>query len=371
MWQTLGDWLGAAWGWIVGIPGMLDAWMLSRGLKAVELDSIWNIVVSVVAIIIFYIFLSLTVMFLVWLERKLSARWQSRVGPMYVGKVHGILQTIADTIKLMRKEDIRHKQADAFLFILGPILAVGFAFTAYLCIPFGPKLVAADLNIGVFFISAVTSFTALAILLGSWGQNSKYSLLGGMRAAGQLVSYEMPLMLALVVGVMLSGSMSMVSVANYQSASLLHWNFLTVPGFIALVLFFLAGTAEVNRAPFNLLEAESELVTGFTTEYTGMKFSMIMFSEYINLFTMCAVAATMFLGGWHSPLGPTTGIVSGLFWFFLKVYILIYISLWWSWTLPRIRVDQLMGIAWKVLVPIGVLNIFLAAWWLLVKGAGQ
>ncbi len=365
MLDWLGNLIGTVYGWVVNLPGWLDRVLLGWGLKPEDVTGFWHLVVTVVGVVVFYVFLSLTVMFLVWLERKLCGRWQSRLGPMYVGYYHGILQTVADTVKLMRKEDIRHKGADAFLFILAPILAEGTSFTVYACIPFAPKLVVSDLNVGVFFVSAATTFVALSILIGGWGQNSKYAVLGGMRSAAQLISYEMPLMLSLVVGVMLAGSMSMVQLSQHQAANILHWHIFTLPGLIAFILFFFAGTAEANRAPFNLLEAESELVTGFTTEYSGMKFSMMMFAEYVELFTMAALATIVFLGGWNSPFGPTTSIISGLFWFFLKVYSLIYVSLWWTWTLPRIRVDQLMGIAWKVLIPLSLLNIFLAAFWLL------
>ena len=297
-------------------------------------------------------FLAVTTMFLVYLERKVSAHFQVRYGPMRVGW-HGALQLIADAFKLLMKEDIIPKMADKWVFVAAPVLVFVSAYLAYLVIPFSPLLVVKDLNVGLLYILGVTSLTALAILMAGWSSNNKYALLGGFRSVAQIISYEVPLLLSLVPVVMLAGSLSLVKIVEAQKT--LPFILLQPLGFF---IYFIAATAEVNRTPFDIPEAESELVAGYNVEYSGMKFVMFFFAEYLNMFTVCALAATLFLGGWQGPLLPP------LVWFFLKTYFLVFILMWLRWTLPRFRVDQLMSFCWKFLLPLAFLNLIFSSLWM-------
>jgi len=306
-------------------------------LNAVVVAFIWVIIISNVLIIF--------VMFMVWLERKVSAHMQSRFGPMVVGG-HGWLQLIADTIKLLGKEDITPKAADKFVFITAPIIAFASAFMAYLVIPFDKTWIVADLNVGILYIMAVTSLTVISIIMAGWGSNNKWTILGAMRSASQIISYEIPLILSIISVVMMAGSLSMVSIVEAQSRI---WFIFLQP--IAFLIYLSAAVAEANRAPFDIPEAESELVSGYNTEYSGMKFAMFFFAEYVNLFTVSAIAATLFLGGWSGFLLP------GIFWFLIKTFAIVFIIIWIRWTFPRLRVDQLSDFGWKVLVPLAFANI--------------
>ena len=292
----------------------------------------------------------------VYAERKISGFMQDRLGPMRVGK-WGVLQTIADTVKLLFKEAIYPKEVDRKLFILAPLLVGTGAFLPMVVIPWGSRLQAADLNVGVFFVAAVSSLSVVGLIMAGWASNNKYALFGGMRSAAQIVSYEIPAVMLLLVPVMIAGSMSLQDMVAVQAGGLQNWlvfrYFPLMP--IAFVAFFVAGMAECNRTPFDIPEAESELVAGFHTEYSGFFFAMFMMAEYTEMFVISAVTTVIFLGGFLAPhpalqtLGP---IPLGWFWLIVKAWSLIFVMMWLRWTLPRMRVDQLMYVAWKVLLPI-------------------
>jgi NADH-quinone oxidoreductase subunit H len=294
----------------------------------------------------------------VYAERKISGFMQDRLGPMRVGK-WGLLQTIADTVKLLFKEAIFPRDVDRKLFLLAPIIVCVGAFLPLVVIPWGARLQAADLNVGVFFVAAISSLSVIGLIMAGWASNNKYALFGGMRSAAQIVSYEIPAVMLLLVPVMIAGSLSMQDLVMVQAGGLQNWllfrYFPIMP--IAFVTFFVAGMAECNRTPFDIPEAESELVAGFHTEYSGFFFAMFMMAEYTEMFVISAVSAVLFLGGYLTPfpggflqtLGP---VPLGWFWLILKAWSLIFVMMWLRWTLPRLRVDQLMYVAWKVLLPI-------------------
>lgn len=319
--------------------------LLSFGLGVSLAD-----VVSLVGLaVIVFGFLCVAALFLVWWERKVSAHIQQRFGPMMTGW-HGVLQTIADAVKLLQKEDITPAVVDRKVFFWAPVVVFVCSFAAYVVIPFGDGLIVSDLNIGILYIIAITTFTIISLLMAGWGSNNKYALLGGMRSAAQAVSYEVPLTLAVLGVVMVSGSMSMNEIVKAQAAwGGFHWNIFFQP--LGFVIYVIAATAESNRTPFDLPEAEQELVAGYNVEYSGMKFAMFFLAEFINLFTVSAIAATVFLGGWNGPLLPSW------MWFLGKTLFMVFLLMLFRWTYPRLRVDQLMEFAWKVLLPLAFLNI--------------
>ncbi|MDO8663149.1 MAG: NADH-quinone oxidoreductase subunit NuoH [Candidatus Omnitrophota bacterium] len=300
-------------------------------------------------------FISASAMFLIWWERKVSAHIQTRFGPMRVGW-HGVLQPIADAIKLLCKEDIVPVGVDKWVWWLAPFFVTVPAVMAFVAIPFGKNLIVQDLNLGILYIIAITSTGIFGIFMAGWGSNNKYSLLGGMRSAAQIISYEIPLLISIITVLLFSGSLSMQKIVTAQAK---YWFILNPSLFVAFFVYIISATAEVNRAPFDLPEAESELVAGFHTEYSGMKFAMFFIAEYTNMFTISAIAATLFLGGWRGPLLP------GPVWFLIKTYTIIFVLMWVRWTFPRVRVDQLMGFAWKVLTPISLVNLIIAGWFIL------
>ncbi len=292
----------------------------------------------------------------IWFERKFAGRMQSRLGPTMVGPV-GLLQPLADALKLLQKESIVPASADKLLFRLAPPLTVLFALGTAAVIPFSPDVIASDLDIGVLFIIALGGLLLFPVWIAGWASNNKYSLLGGMRAVAQGISYEIPLVLAALVPVVLSGSMRLSDIVRYQIA---HGWFIVWPpgpGFFAFVLFFLASLAEANRIPFDIPEAESELVAGVTTEYTGMQFGLFYLSEYLHTLIISATASALFLGGWDGPFMP------GLHWMVLKTLVLFAGIFWIRWTLLRFRSDQLMALCWKYLVPGGLLLVMAAGVW--------
>lgn len=292
-------------------------------------------------------FISVSAMFLIWLERKVSAHIQSRLGPMRVGW-HGSLQSIADTIKLLLKEDIVPSGADKAVWWLAPFVATVPAVMAFVVVPFGRNLIVKDLNVGILYIIAVGSISTLGIMMAGWGSNNKYSLLGGMRSVAQIISYEVPLLISIITVIMHAESLSMQKIVQAQHNL---W-FIFYPNLaLSFLIYIICSTAEVNRAPFDIPEAESELVAGFHTEYSGMKFAMFFVAEYTNLFIISAIAATLFLGGWQGPILPP------FIWFLIKVYAVIFVLMWVRWTFPRVRSDQLMAFAWKVLMPIVLVNL--------------
>lgn len=315
---------------------------------------LYNLIYIIIIALIIIGFVLLTVLFLTWLERKLSARFQSRLGPMRVAwprNLHGWAQPIADAIKLLIKEDIIAKSADRWVFTLAPLVVFVPAYLVYLAIPFAKGWIVKDLNIGILYIIAISSLGVIGIIMAGWGSNNKYSLLSALRSAAQMVSYEVPLILSIIVVVMLTGSLSMVKIVEVQKN--LWFAFLFPVGPLAFLIYLISATAELNRIPFDLPEAEQELVAGFHIEYSGMKFAFFFLAEYANLFAISAICATLFLGGWQGPVLPP------LVWFFLKSYLVVFILMWLRWTLPRVRVDQLMNLAWKVLLPLALINIAL------------
>ncbi|WP_017726009.1 NADH-quinone oxidoreductase subunit NuoH [Halalkalibacterium ligniniphilum] len=285
-------------------------------------------------------------------ERKVLGFMQLRVGPNRVGGPFGLLQTVADVLKLLIKEDTIPKKADKPLFMLAPILAFVPAFVVIGIIPFSENLYFSDLGIGLLFYLSITSITTLGMLTGGWASNNKYALLGGMRAAAQMISYEVPLVLSVVGIILLTGSLNLIEIVQAQ-ASL--WNI--IPQFLAFLIFIIAATAELNRVPFDLPEAESELVAGYHVEYSGFRWAFFMLAEYVYLFAMASLITVLFLGGWH-PL-PFLGFIPGVIWFALKFSAVVFLMIWMRGTFPRIRGDQLMEFAWKVLLPLSILNILL------------
>ncbi|HLJ58669.1 MAG TPA: NADH-quinone oxidoreductase subunit NuoH [bacterium] len=298
-------------------------------------------------------------MFGVLLERKISGWMQSRIGPTHVGP-RGLLQTVADTIKLLQKEYIVPQNADAAIFASAVVIVPLAALLDYVVLPFGATrwgpLIFRDLNIGVLYFAATSSLIVVGILMAGWGSNNKYALLGGLRSAAQMVSYEIPIGLVLITISLLAGSLSTVTIVNMQTHL---WFVVSQP--ISFLIFLTAATAEVNRAPFDLVEAESELVAGYFSEYTGMRFALFQLGEYGEMFAMAALAVTLFLGGWHGPALPS------VVWFLIKLYALVFVFMWVRWTYPRFRIDQLLGFSWKVLIPVALLNLVVTAYF--VTGA--
>ncbi len=294
----------------------------------------------------------------VYAETKLAGFFQDRIGTKRVGP-HGLLQTIADALKLMFKEAIFPAAADKFLFVLAPCLVVVGAFLGFVVIPFGTRVQTADLNIGLFYVAAVSSISTVGIIMAGWASNNKYALFGAMRSAAQIVSYEIPAVFSMLVIVTIVGSLSLQDVVNAQQGGIGYWFlFRYFPlNVIAFLVFFTASLAECNRAPFDIPEAESELVAGFHTEYSGFFFAMFFMAEYTEMLIVSAVASVLFLGGYLAPhpmLQTVGGLGLGPLWLVLKAFTLIFMMMWLRWTLPRLRVDQLMHVAWKVLLPISM-----------------
>jgi NADH-quinone oxidoreductase subunit H len=320
---------------------MLLEWILEFVFLIVKLSIVSIILLTVAA-------------YLVWVERKLLGRIQARYGPNRAGKF-GLLQPLADLVKLITKEDTMPKDVNKGIFLLAPGVVGLMALLIFAVVPFGKgvtlwgrsiPLVIADLNIGLLFILALSSISVYGIALGGWASNSKYSLLGGIRGAAQMISYEIPLGLSLVPVVMLARSFSLVEITNAQSAR----PFILVQP-VSFILFFIAALAEIKRIPFDLPEAENELGAGYHTEYSGMRFGLFFLGEYIMMVILGSLIAVFFLGGWHGPLLPP------IIWFLLKVGIIVFALIWFRATFPRIRYDQLMNTGWKVLIPIALLNI--------------
>ncbi len=306
-----------------------------------------GIVISVLLLVIAY---------LIWVERKVMAHMQVRLGPMRVGW-HGLLQPIADGLKLITKEDIIPANASKVLFILSPVIAMIPALLTIAVIPFGDTIsvmgvsvdmVIADVNIGILFILAVSSVGVYGILLGGWSSNNKYSLLGGLRSSAQMISYELSMGLSLIGVIMMTESLSLVDTVNAQSGL---WFVVLQP--VAFIVFAISAIAETNRCPFDLPEAETELVSGFHTEYSSMKFALFFMAEYANIITVSAVAVTFFFGGWRGPFLPP------VVWFIIKMALCIFFFIWLRSTFPRFRIDQLMKFAWKVLLPVAIVNVLI------------
>lgn len=348
-----------------------NAWV-----KALESIELFGVPVGIFAIpAIPLVFIALYALYVgVYGERKVSAFMQDRIGPNETGK-WGLLQTIADILKLIQKEDIVPIAADKPLFVLGPLIIFVGAFAAYAVLPFSSAFIGSDLNVGVFYAVSIVSVEAVGILMCGWGSNNKWSLFGAVRSVAQVVSYEIPASIAILVGVMMAGSLSMQKIVASQSGELgiLHFAVFQSPvAWLAMTIYFIAALAECNRAPFDIPEAESELVSGYFTEYGGMKFAMIFLAEYASMFMTSVILSVLFLGGWNSPLPNiagvalndwTSGPIWGAFWIILKGFFFVIVMMWVRWTFPRFRVDQLMYLCWKVLTPIALLIFVFAAFW--------
>jgi NADH-quinone oxidoreductase subunit H len=305
------------------------------------------------------------VLFAVWLERKVSAHMQDRLGPMRTGGWHGWSQTIADMIKMIQKEDIVPSRSDKFLFKFAPFLAFMGSYAAFAVIPFSSEYIGAHLDVGVFYLLAVTSIVTLSILMAGWASNNKWSLLGAMRTSAQIVSYEVPTVVAVLSVVVATGTLNLMTISEMQSGSIFNWLIFHSPFlFIAFVLYFISSLAEVNRTPFDLPESESELVGGFHTEYSGMRWGMFMLTEYADMFLVSLLGSVLFFGAWNSPFGDfMSGPIWGAFWMISKGMFFIFVMMWLRWTLPRLRVDQLMDVCWKYLIPFAFVNLVLVALW--------
>lgn len=320
-------------------------------------------------------FVAVFALLAIWLERKVSAHMQDRLGPMETGGWHGWSQTIADTLKLLLKEDIIPTAADRFLFKLAPYIVFVGSFAVWAVLPWAENLIGADLNIGIFFLVAVSSVVVIGILMAGWASNNKWALYGALRSAAQMVSYEIPIALSLLVPIMLAQSLSMRELVAIQAGGFWNWTvFSHLPfGLIAFIIYFWASLAEVNRTPFDIPEAESELVAGYHVEYTGMRFAIFFLAEYANMFLVSGVVAALFLGGWYAPFAaldvpaaasPFWHAVVGALWFTGKAMFLVLVQMWLRWTLPRLRVDQLMHICWKVFMPFSFGNVLLVSLWI-------
>jgi len=339
---------------------------IHESLSSVMGETAVMITEMVIVGIIFLTLFAVLGLVLIYLERKVCPFFQQRLGPMRVG-FWGTAQTVADAIKLLLKEPLMTKSADKFLFNLAPFIIIISSFMAIAAVPFALGLQALDLNIGVFYVTAISSIGVAGILIAGWASNNKYSLIGAIRSGAQIVSYELSVGLSILTIVVLTGSLQFSEIIESQRDG--WWIFRGhIPAFIAFVIFLIAGTAETNRGPFDLAEAESELTAGFHTEYSGMKFAFFFLAEFVNMFIISAIGATMFLGGWM-PLhfGELTSFneimdfIPPLFWFLGKTFFIIFIMMWFKWTFPRLRIDQLLTLEWKYLLPINLINILIMA----------
>jgi NADH-quinone oxidoreductase subunit H len=326
-----------------------------------------TLVIPLLKVLILLNAVLVTVTYMVLLERKVIAWVQVRLGPMRVGP-HGVLQPIADAVKLLIKEDITPTRADKAVFTAAPIIVMVPALIVFAVIPFGPvvhlfgrdiPLYIADINVGLLYIVSVASIGVYGIILGGWASNSKYPLLASLRASAQLISYEVAVTMTLVSMIATAETLSMVGIVEAQRAAGVWYGFIQP---LALVIFFIGGLAETNRAPFDMPEAEQELTGGFHTEYSGMRFALFFLAEYANMIVVSAVATTLFFGGWLRPFPNVAALgfldlVPSWIWFLIKTFVFLYIFLWIRATLPRYRYDQLMRLGWKVLIPLAIVNV--------------
>lgn len=329
----------------------------------------WEMVLIGLAFLIFY---AITGLILVYAERRICAFMQNRLGPNRVGP-WGLLQTIADFIKLLMKELVRIKEADKFLFNLAPFIVIIASFMAIAAIPFAKGLHAIDFNIGIFYVMAVSAMGVVGILLAGWSSNNKYSLIGAIRSGAQIVSYELSVGLALMSVVIFSGTLQFSEIVESQADA--WWIFKGhIPAIISFVIFLIASTAETNRGPFDLAEAESELTAGYHTEYSGIKFAFFFLAEYMNMFIVASIAATVFLGGWmplhlwgFESFNHIMDFIPPVLWYLGKTAFVIFLMMWFKWTFPRLRIDQLLTLEWKYLLPINLINTVVIAFITLMK----
>ena len=349
--------LGEAAPRVAPLYAAAEQFALAHGVPQFWIQVIWTFIKGAILLIA----PTGNALFAVWWERKISAHIQSRMGPMYVGWWHGALQTLADGIKLFIKEDIVPDCADKLVHLLAPVVVVIPAILAFAPVPFGKDLIYANIDIGTVYVFAVGGVSVMGIIMAGWSSGNKFSLLGGLRSAAQLVSYELPRTFAVLPVVMLAGTLNISSIAGFQAG---YWGgilprwfiFYPVVGQLAFVIFLIASVAETNRVPFDIPEAESELVAGFNTEYSGMKFALFFLSEFAYVLLSCLLMAAFFFGGGAAPL-PFLSFLPSWAWFLSKVLVLMFCFLWFRWTFPRFRVDRLMDFNWKFLLPASLLNI--------------
>lgn len=330
--------------WLLGL-GVTDAWT-----AAIMLFIKWLCVILIVLV---------NVIVLIWLERKISGFIQQRLGPNRLGPF-GAFQTVADAIKLLTKEDIIPSRTDKLIFMTAPLLFIAIAVILYCVLPLGDGMVVVDLNVGLLFFISVGSLSTICLLMAGWGSNNKWSLMGAMRAVAQMVSYEIPLAFALLGVVMIAGSLNLSDIVAAQSNV---WFICLQP--IAFIVYFIAATAELNRGPFDMPEAEQELTAGAYTEYTGMRWALFFLAEYTNLVAVSCLCATVFFGGWQGPWLPSW------LWIIIKTYIIMLVFMWLKWTLPRIRMDHLMGFSWKFLILVALANVLVTGTGILIFNGGQ
>lgn len=324
---------------------LLAGWGLASGLIDVIMAALGVFVVSGFSLLL--------VVFLIWFERKIAARFQDRLGPNRVGPF-GLFQTIADVIKIFTKEHITPFGVDVFVYNIAPLLSVSAVLLLWAVIPYASTVVGTDINVGVLYLVAAGAIGTLSIIMAGWSSNNKFALLGAFRAVAQMISYEVPMVLALLVPVLLSRSMNIGDLVDSQNI----WFVFVSP--LAAIIFLISQQAEVGRAPFDLLEAESELVAGFQTEYSGLKFGMFFVGEFLHSFTASALVATLFLGGWRGP-GAESVPILGIVYFFIKIFLVYFIFLWMRFTLPRIRIDHLLDFNWKFLTPVALVLVIVTA----------
>lgn len=335
---------------------------LNNAFKILGIEYLLRIIIVFIEIAVLMAFALLTIMFLTWMERKVVAMVQARYGPMVTGP-RGLLQPVMDGVKLIGKEDIIPAKADRWVFTLAPFLVFVPALLVFIPLPFGEYLIISDLKVGLLYIIAISAMSPIAILLAGWASNNKYSLMGAIRAVAQDISYTIPLALAAIAVVLFTGSLSTVDIVNAQSGTwfriIPQWFIFLQP--LGFVLFLIASIAEMGRIPFDFPETESELVAGFFTEYSGMKFAMFFLAEYAHLFSVSAIVVTLFLGGWSFPylemLPAALVPIVSLGIFLIKTYAIIFFAMWLRDTVPRVRIDQLLNLGWKIMIPLALINL--------------
>ena len=341
----------------LSITKTISDWIYSIMPESAAMITIWVLIAAA-----YLALFAVAGLYLVLLERKVAAWFQLRLGPNRVGP-GGMFQTMADALKLVSKELTSTDRVDKFLFNLAPYFVIVSSLIAIGVFPFSRQFQAFDINIGVFFLLAVSSIGVIGILLGGWASNNKFALIGAMRSGLQTISYELSVGMSILTMVLLTGSLQLSEIIEVQRTG--GWLIIQghIPAIIAFMIFMIAGTAETNRAPFDLVEAESELGAGFHTEYSGMKFAYFFLAEFINMFIIASIAVVLFFGGWLSPFGITDNITwfPESIWFLIKVLVIIFVMMWFRWTFPRLRVDQLLTLEWKYLLPINLVNIVVMA----------
>jgi len=343
---------------------MIRALSITKGihdwLYSIMSENMAHLVEMILIALVYLAIFAVAGLFLVLIERRVAAWFQLRIGPNRVG-FQGLLQTMADALKLLSKELTGTEKADKFLYNLAPYFVIITALMALAVIPFTQDFHAFDINIGILFLIAISSIGVIGILLGGWSSNNKFALIGAMRSGVQTISYELSIGLSLLTMILITGTLQLSEIVEVQKNG---WLIVQghIPAIIAFMIYMIAGTAETNRAPFDMAEAESELGAGFHTEYSGMKFAYFFLAEFINMFIIAAIATTVFFGAWLSPFGITESIpLLGVFWFLAKAMVLVFLMMWFRWTFPRLRVDQLLTLEWKYLLPLNLMNIVIMA----------